>query len=475
MELALTDLNEVIDNGHIYENQELIYVLKSILHSLHVLENHGIVHRDIKPKNILIFKQGDKIYYKLWDLGCGYLMNEGDKLIPMGTINGFSNDYASPEVLNIKDKTNYNPYQADIFSLGLTVLSMMGVQENHFIRLKKEEISVNEIKESIELTRQYHVKIWEMLKIMLSINPSERKTFQELENMISSAEVDNQNENFSNALNFKFNYTLDVNTFREQIKIFEFYFFDIHIEKIYKQALKRAKSIMRLIPFQIKNTMEEVEYLLCKAILSQDSKRYYEKAIEIMKKTNKTKEFNYLIALKGLASYFMEGNIEESLRLNEKLLKKSQKKGRIGLTSNTAIQIFESHLKMGNIEQAKKSWKDSFQYFAKVFENFKLEIYEDLWMKTNIFDLKINFQKMDEMFNLVKMERFLLNNRENLVGKLYFSLAGFCEVMTEIYNSINQRENALFFAKKTLRIRKSLLGNNNNYTKNAFNILAELE
>jgi serine/threonine protein kinase len=97
---------------------EQLTLLKSLFHSLqHVfgeLQNLGIVHCDVKPSNILIDKNENKIECYLIDFGLAVNVNENSKrktLFPLG--------YAAPEL--ILNKIELVDQRTDIFSLGVTV------------------------------------------------------------------------------------------------------------------------------------------------------------------------------------------------------------------------------------------------------------------------------------------------------------------------------------------------------------------
>jgi len=55
-----------ISNGHIFGEQEAIAIIIQVCHALQHAHAHGLVHRDVKPKNIMINTQG---VVKLADMG----------------------------------------------------------------------------------------------------------------------------------------------------------------------------------------------------------------------------------------------------------------------------------------------------------------------------------------------------------------------------------------------------------------------
>jgi len=124
LELCIMDLHRYIKEleGNLDENK-LSTILKDCLLGLKALHDANIIHRDVKPSNVLLAKRtenGDDIF-KIGDLGS--TSQRGEKTNTM-TVRG-SKLYASPEI-NLalsKDHGNVklNP-QTDIFSIAASML-----------------------------------------------------------------------------------------------------------------------------------------------------------------------------------------------------------------------------------------------------------------------------------------------------------------------------------------------------------------
>ena len=120
MEL-LTPLIKVVDS--IQMEDQIIKLGKDICRALILCENKSIIHRDIKPQNIFVSKDGD---YKLGDFGIAKTIEKTSGGTKIGTYT-----YMAPEVYNNM------PYghSADIYSLGLVLYWLLNERLTPFLPL----------------------------------------------------------------------------------------------------------------------------------------------------------------------------------------------------------------------------------------------------------------------------------------------------------------------------------------------------
>ena len=182
MELAHCDwkneINKRIKNGTFYSESELIEILSQITEALAFLQKKNIAHRDIKPQNILYFKND---FYKIADFGCAKEMN-------MSMLNSLKGTelFISPILFESLKNNNicgvdHNVYKSDVYSLGLCILYAATLSINPITELRRisdQIISYNLLKKSLASYSQGFINL---LYRMLDLNEELRLDFIELQ------------------------------------------------------------------------------------------------------------------------------------------------------------------------------------------------------------------------------------------------------------------------------------------------------
>ena len=174
MESGAMSLEDLLQMGMKFKESEVIYILKSLVNQLDVLQMHGIVNRDLKPANVIIVEDENNkgtFFYKISDFGIGCILDDPSKtMIPASDLRGLSENYASPEVQRIKDNITlsengaYDPFEADIYSLGFFIFDLLG--------LKKKKKNMN--------FDQFPLFLKELAQKMLIIDPNKRMRVKEI-------------------------------------------------------------------------------------------------------------------------------------------------------------------------------------------------------------------------------------------------------------------------------------------------------
>lgn len=116
-----TNIRSMVDDYDAFPLPQALNYLIQIAHALAHAADHGVVHRDVKPSNILITREGRA---KLIDMGLARLLDPSqtkDDLTASGVTLG-TFDYISPE--QARDPRNAD-IRSDIYSLGCTFFFML--------------------------------------------------------------------------------------------------------------------------------------------------------------------------------------------------------------------------------------------------------------------------------------------------------------------------------------------------------------
>ena len=105
-------LRSYIDKNRKLNYSEVVKLAVQLAAGLSAIHQEGVIHRNLKPENILLTKNG---YYKISDFGIAKLLNS-KTLTKQGEILG-QIDYSSPECIN---SSEYDE-RSDIYSYGLII------------------------------------------------------------------------------------------------------------------------------------------------------------------------------------------------------------------------------------------------------------------------------------------------------------------------------------------------------------------
>ena len=192
MEKAESDWESQIEkrteSKNYYTEDELINILKQLVNAFLFLQEKGIAHRNIKPKNILIC---DNNIYKITDL-IEAKQNNNTK-IELSTLKG-NQLYMAPHLYFVlkndgsKLKVNHNIFKSDVFSLGYCFLYAMAL-DIKLLRKIREENSMDNIISIItkyKINERYSEKFMNIIYKMIQIDENKRCDVLELNEVIKN-------------------------------------------------------------------------------------------------------------------------------------------------------------------------------------------------------------------------------------------------------------------------------------------------
>ncbi len=107
-------VEQVLKRGGAIDERRSLQVGRQIAQALECAQRHGLVHRDVKPSNVMVMKGGGA---KLCDLGFAVIRTEATHGKTVGTP-----DYISPEQARGESEIDI---RSDIYSLGATLFHMV--------------------------------------------------------------------------------------------------------------------------------------------------------------------------------------------------------------------------------------------------------------------------------------------------------------------------------------------------------------
>ena len=153
------NLKEIIQDEGRLEEYTALDIAKQIARALSAAHRNGIIHRDIKPHNILISKEGRQV--KVADFGIAKAVSSST-MTNMGSVIG-SVHYISPEQAKGKHLTS----NADLYSLGIVLYEMI-IGRVPFSGDSPISIALKHINEDIAFTEEDKINIPNSVRTIIS-------------------------------------------------------------------------------------------------------------------------------------------------------------------------------------------------------------------------------------------------------------------------------------------------------------------
>lgn len=111
---------QLIQRGRCNRPQQIADILSQICDALECAHNQGIIHRDVKPENIVLIDEGGRTVVKVLDFGVAKIQEDLQRLTKTGVVLG-SPAYMSPEQCLGRTLDQ----RSDIYSLGVMAFELI--------------------------------------------------------------------------------------------------------------------------------------------------------------------------------------------------------------------------------------------------------------------------------------------------------------------------------------------------------------
>lgn len=203
-DLGLADMKKVLTyRKNAYSESETLFIILKLMKGLAVAQQRNISIQDIKPENILLIQhESGKFLYKFFDYGKSIVLENGANLCNPKDLQGYTYFYAAPEIIAIGkhldadlesnniEKFTFDPFKADIFSLGIVILLLIGNTRNAIRRMRKKNFE--DFSPYMQLD---YPNLTPVIKLMLQTDPSKRSGFSEILEKIAKMKRSPPNEN----------------------------------------------------------------------------------------------------------------------------------------------------------------------------------------------------------------------------------------------------------------------------------------
>ena len=189
------NLSEAIKRGLTEEQKEEI--AKQLLEGIAFLHNHKVVHRDLKPGNILVVKEGEKIIPIITDFGLSKSAVETDGSVFGNSFVGGTQRYSSPEQLQGQPLR----FNTDLWSYGTIVYELFS--GHPLFEAKSETVSTSQVEREIYekivhgdvKSLQKMPEIWrKVAERCLIVNPEQRvRSADTLFSIINGEDIESDN------------------------------------------------------------------------------------------------------------------------------------------------------------------------------------------------------------------------------------------------------------------------------------------
>lgn len=195
---------DLMKRGTFTEEEIIEWIVPSVNEGLHAIHQVGVVHRDIKPRNI--FFNDDYSSVIIGDFGISSALNEKQSVNP--TKGGRTIGYAAPEVYS-----NFSSKESDFYSLGITLLELAN-GDFPYIGMSDEQIMKVTLMDELPIPSSINQRLALLIKGLTRKDRNKRWSYEDVKRWTEGKHVAVADETYQrNIRPYQFNgkeiYTLD--------------------------------------------------------------------------------------------------------------------------------------------------------------------------------------------------------------------------------------------------------------------------
>jgi serine/threonine-protein kinase len=168
--VAGQSLDKILDLRGVFDEKEALRILGEVTKGLGCVHEHGVIHRDVKPDNVLLGRDG---HVKLTDFGLARAMLHARRLTRNGIALG-TPDYIAPEQIECSP---YADHRVDFYSLGAMYYRLL-TGHAPFVAEREQDVMIKHLYDPIPDPRARNPKVTihsvKLIRKMMAKRPEQR-------------------------------------------------------------------------------------------------------------------------------------------------------------------------------------------------------------------------------------------------------------------------------------------------------------